>query len=562
MEDKDLFADTSADIATISLLDALNRIVELARDSNLSEAFFAKGKPYIDFVADKFAITPLQAVLFAACLETDDDGDRMRNTSMSSFLGCSTRIKSLELRQDLLALSEKRLLRHVSWRGRETFDVPQKVIDALSRNEVYKLPKTSNLKASDFFLLASDFISQVKRQDIETEDFQLEVQNLIDSNQQLPFVQCVNDLSLCWYERAVLVYMCCILIKKGSVEVEMNDMYDLFNHSSSIEVRDMLLKHDSPLFDKDLISNVCVDGIADSGTFQLTDKGRKDLLTGIELTVLKIKDTQGIVPFETLNAKPLFYNPAEKEQIDELADALSIERFKGVQDTLAANGLRKGFTCLFYGLPGTGKTETVNQLAIATKRNIMPINVSQIKSMWVGATEHNMQEVFDRYRYICAHSAVVPILFFNEADALFGKRMEGAEREVDKMSNALQNIILEGMEKLDGILIATTNLTGSLDHAFERRFFYKIRFDKPSKDARMAIWKSMIGDLNDEQACELASNYDFSGGQIENIARRMVVSNIMLGHKGIDMNVIRKACEAEKVTFKKGTLEATKKVGY
>ena len=76
---------------------------------------------------------------------------------------------------------------------------------------------------------------------------------------------------------------------------------------------------------------------------------------------------------------------------------------------------------------------------------------------------------------------MAPILLFNEADAIFGIRQEGATRAVDKMENSIQNIILQEMEKLDGILIATTNLTTNLDNAFERRFLYKIRFDRPDE---------------------------------------------------------------------------------
>ena len=121
----------------------------------------------------------------------------------------------------------------------------------------------------------------------------------------------------------------------------------------------------------------------------------------------------------------------------------------------------------------------------------------------------------------------MPILLFNEADAIIGIRQEGAERAVDKMENSIQNIILQEMEDLDGILIATTNLTTNLDKAFERRFLYKIRFDKPSLEARASIWRSMIPELSEDESTQLAKDFDFSGGQIENIARKREVSSII-----------------------------------
>lgn len=112
--------------------------------------------------------------------------------------------------------------------------------------------------------------------------------------------------------------------------------------------------------------------------------------------------------------------------------------------------------------------------------------------MWVGESEKNIKAIFDRYREHVKNSKVAPILLFNEADAVIGKRREGAEKAVDKMENSIQNIILQEMETLDGIMIATTNLEQNMDKAFERRFLYKIKFNKPSVEARMNIWRSMI----------------------------------------------------------------------
>ena len=95
----------------------------------------------------------------------------------------------------------------------------------------------------------------------------------------------------------------------------------------------------------------------------------------------------------------------------------------------------------------------------------MRVDVDKIKSCWVGESEKNIKALFDRYRNICKDSKLAPILLFNEADAVLGIRMEGASRAVDKMENSIQNIILQEMENLDGIMIATTNLTDSKDTA-------------------------------------------------------------------------------------------------
>ena len=219
-----------------------------------------------------------------------------------------------------------------------------------------------------------------------------------------------------------------------------------------------------------------------------------------------------------------------------------------MQSRLRTAGMRPGFCCIFYGAPGTGKTETVYQIARQTGRDIMRVDVDKIKSCWVGESEKNIKALFDRYRNICKNSKLAPILLFNEADAVLGVRMEGAARAVDKMENSIQNIILQEMETLEGIMIATTNLTTNLDKAFERRFLYKIRFDKPSVESRAKIWQTMLPDLSEHDAQTLASQFDLSGGEIENIARKHSVNAILKGNDSIDVQEIINSCQHERLS--------------
>ena len=220
--------------------------------------------------------------------------------------------------------------------------------------------------------------------------------------------------------------------------------------------------------------------------------------------------------------------------------------------------MRKGFACLFYGSPGTGKTETVYQLARRTQRDLMVIDVSQIKSCWVGESEKNIKAAFDRYRNYVKLCERAPILLFNEADAVLGIRQEGAQRAVDKMENSIQNIILQEMEQLDGIMIATTNLMQNLDKAFERRFLYKIEFSRPSIEAKRSIWQSIIPTLAEPIAEELAAEYDLSGGQIENIARKRTVELILNGEEP-SFEQLHSMCRTEQLTGNGGT---RRRIGY
>ena len=299
-------------------------------------------------------------------------------------------------------------------------------------------------------------------------------------------------------------------------------------------------------------------GFIDKDYFRIKDEIKDEIfkdLGGIKKQERTVSASRKVEP-ESIIKKELFYNPSESRQIDQLQELLSEDRLNGIRSAMKKKGMRSGFTCLFYGAPGTGKTETVYQVARKSGRAIFMVDVSKIKSCWVGESEKNIKQVFDRYRACVAAGDTLPILLFNEADAIFGIRREGAEGAVDKMENAIQNIILQEMEDLDGILIATTNLTTNLDKAFERRFLYKVRFDKPSIEARGRIWKSMLPELSEAEALQLAKNFDFSGGQIENIIRKKTIKSLITGAEP-SFDDIREYCIEE-------SMDATphRKIGF
>ncbi|MFN7690093.1 MAG: AAA family ATPase, partial [Bacteroidota bacterium] len=141
------------------------------------------------------------------------------------------------------------------------------------------------------------------------------------------------------------------------------------------------------------------------------------------------------------------------------------------------------------------------------------------------------------------HYTQTPILLFNEADALISRRIS-INSSVDQMNNSMQNILLQELEDFNGILVATTNLTGNLDGAFDRRFLYKIKYDRPSLTAKKAIWKSKMEMLSDEEASILAELYNFSGGQIENVSKKVFLEALLFG-KNLQLNEIKALCDEE-----------------
>jgi SpoVK/Ycf46/Vps4 family AAA+-type ATPase len=125
------------------------------------------------------------------------------------------------------------------------------------------------------------------------------------------------------------------------------------------------------------------------------------------------------------------------------------------------------------------------------------------------------------------------------------------------MENTIQNIILQEMETLDGILIATTNLAQNMDKAFERRFLYKIKFSKPTLEARASIWHEMIPALSENETRSLAKKYEFSGGQIENIARRYAIDNVLHGASSNRLERLCSYSDGERIDN-----SSTRKIGF
>ena len=151
----------------------------------------------------------------------------------------------------------------------------------------------------------------------------------------------------------------------------------------------------------------------------------------------------------------------------------------------------------------------------------------------------------------------MPILLFNEADALISKRKSDTSGPVAQTENAIQNIILEELENLKGIFIATTNLASNMDAAFERRFLFKIKFENPSVEAKTSIWMNKLSWLDEKDAKAFAQEYDFSGGQIDNIVRKIAMNEVITGERPA-LTEIHDMCRSEKIDNQNGA----KRVGF
>ena len=547
-----------------TLLQAVERVVELSRNSKMSDEFLLEAYPEIGLLAESYGITERQAVLFCVCMEKGPR--RVDYDDLASHLDIS-KISVLSYASDIDALVRRRLLRYRDVKEEDDFDVPTAVIRCLKHNEVYELPKRKGLDCAGIFELLEQWFQDLHDDAISPRELAEELEQLIADNQQVGFAQRLKELCLDRDDLLLLTFFCHALVNEDDNDVRFGEMENVFScHSDFNNAKGELRNGSHHLQKIKLIEHRCEDGIADTTRYKLTEDAKRTLLAEMKLTATEEKLSDVLQP-DQLTAKQLFYSQDNARQVDELTTFLQPEQFRQIRERMAEKGFRQGFACLFYGSPGTGKTETVYQLARKTGRQIMVVDVPQIKSKWVGDSEKNIKALFDRYREQvkkCCSSTngegrkgSAPILLFNEADAIIGIRMNGAQNAVDKMENSIQNIILQEMETLDGIMIATTNLQQNLDTAFERRVLYKIKFDKPDATVRKQIWQQMIPELSEADTTRLAELFDFSGGQIENIARKYSINIILHGEAACPLELLVSYCNEERIQAKTG-----RKIGF
>ncbi len=266
--------------------------------------------------------------------------------------------------------------------------------------------------------------------------------------------------------------------------------------------------------------------------------------------VMRLQNRELTYP-EKIQKKDLFYKDDIIDDIDTLTGYLEKESFNEIQNRLTERGMNRGVCIMLYGESGTGKTESVYQIAKKSDRAIYHVDIGKTISQWIGGTTTNLSLIFEKYERFCRQAQErgenLPILLFNEADALFGKRVEDPERSFDIENNHIQSVLLDYIEKQEGILIITTNLAAALDEAFERRFLYKIKFERPTAEIKEKIWKSKLNWLDKSTAEKLASRYALSGGEIDNIVRKATMQEVLTGRHS-SVKEIESWCQKEKLT--------------
>lgn len=499
--------------------------------------------------------TPLETLVFVSIYSVQT----MRSCNvdcrdMARFLDINN-MDFLPLKVQVTSLLEKGLIRVTSRHRENDYIVSSSIEHSLLENKPFKVKKIKKIDRYQFCAAISSFIDDRSEDNIDTEELINLVQREEDRQEHLSFVKDLKKLLPNIEDRIFFYEMCDDHIhdryhRNTGIECTLNDIYD--DMRPKMKMARSIMNKENAMFTTELASLQPAQFIGDA-EITLSEKGKK-LIMEEDYEIFHKKggsDSRLITP-DKIPARELFFNEELTQDLDFVQQSLQEDSFVALQKRLEDNSLAKGVSILFHGLPGTGKTAAVDMIAKATGRSVYHVDIAASKTCWFGESEKLFKKIFTDYKRMCETEPLKPILLFNEADALFSKR-----RDVDtagncaQTENALQNILLEEMEKLDGILIATTNLSDNFDDAFERRFLFKIRFGKPTTDAKKSIWKSKLPWLTDEDCRKLAAQHDLSGGEIDNIVRKALMEEVLKGNRP-DIATLGKWCSNEKLNNGKG----------
>lgn len=518
------------------LLKSVQTIVSSTKGQILNDELIDELSTETKVLMSFFEITHFQSIVLALYLEfglRDIDVDTER---LIDFFGKNMSCLA-DINQAIDELNQKKLLfvkRHdFSNRRKSAYNkviqIHHKALDAMMKGDKDLLGEQ---KLENFFGVLGEVRDLIcKRIDntITTEVLVEEVRGILESNRKFVEVEwLLSHDNLSNYDLTLALDLT-IEHLEGAEEVDIDklikeiysEIHDRVKYKRKIKENSCeLFKNEIVRFSDEMFSFL--------NYIKLSEHAMDVLLGGYQDSIKKeFRPKMGILIHpEKIETEQLFYNDSEFEQIETLSNALEEDNYKNLMTRLKDNGMKPGFTVLLYGYPGTGKTSSVKQVAKASGRSIFMVEIQKIQSKWVGESEKNLTKVFEEYKQAKRSFDKTPILLFNEADAILGKRMN-VNSSVDKSFNTLQNILLQELEEFEGIFMATTNLADQLDSAFDRRLLYKIDFKKPAEPVRKKILSNVFKDISSKTIDVITEQFSLTGGQIANIKKKLLVKSVL-----------------------------------
>lgn len=545
-----------------TILQDIITFAKKVKHSKLDKSLFNTQDDYAKRIDTYLNTTRFQSIVFVSIFEMNSENNEPDISMLSKHLKCST-MELLAYKDDIEQLFARGFLKSTylaiatkeSWK--ENYRIVQEVQDAVFMSRSLKVEPPKPLTTVEICLEIEQQVDCCRRNEISYHLLYYGWDVLKSSYAHNPLIQYLNQNNFNTRDSMAFLYIVAENlngVKKFKV--------DHFSEGLSPKKESRLL-FEKMIYEKKWspVSKGLVDiqgQHSNDATVSLTPKACKILKSyklPVSLNDSPTEDTL-IRPINIVKKK-LFYNAFAKAEIDSITASLKPLKYKQIKKSLKSEGYATGICTLFYGAPGTGKTEGVYQIAKATGRSIWKVDLSELKSMWFGESQKLVKALFTNYKELCTEEKRTPILLLNEADAILGKRNTNAQHSTDKAENAIQNIFLDCLEEFEGILFATTNLEQSLDTAFERRFLFKICFERPDQETRAKIWKSKLKEVPKKVVIQLASQYDLSGGEIANVVRKFKMVRVL--EPGVEvLGTLVGFCEGEQLL----SCQASQSIGF
>jgi hypothetical protein len=541
----------------IDLISIIELILKHTKSSRFQKTKLDIIRPHIEKLSHFLQINSKQSLLFALVYGLTISNSKITIRDLADFTKISVLKFTANQFENLELLSKKGIIkkefghRERKELGNISYFVSREIQDAILDE---CLPQKKEIIPKDTLTFLAKFQELVEEKDELRQDydeFMSGFKELIDTFSENKFIQKAEFFNFDDYERLAF-YKLFHETLVGDPEVDIDSFYKIIYSDQKRKYmmsRSFIHKYSNLLFSNNFIEHET--GFLRNSQFLILTKHALEyfLLEENLYNVDQPTNQKDVLDYHKIPKTNLYFNPNNQEEISFLSRSLAQKQFKAIQLKLHHENLRKGINVLFYGSPGTGKTELAFQLAKKHKRAIMQVDISKLKSMYYGESQKLLKNLFIRYNRLIENNSATPIMLFNEADAYLSKRLTNISSSTDQTSNALQNIILEEMEKHQGVIIATTNLTDNLDNAMERRFLFKVNFQQPNTQTKFLIWKDKLPEVEPIILKELATSYDLSGGQIENVVRKYQMNKV-LGKNIADLKLMHTFCMAENFTTK------------
>jgi AAA+ superfamily predicted ATPase len=524
--------------STKNAVEIICMVSEQAENCKLDDKELEKLQPYLKILGDMLNITSQQAFWISIMYMYSFKSTKFDYSDLANYLECNI-LKIVSYQNDFNELVDRRIISKNDQNRQgnpisNNFSIPFKTFEKINNNKPFETQITKvpiiEKTVNEIDFLEQIFLNfeKVENENIHPFEALDEANEIINRFNHLKLVNKIMGLNLKMHDLSMYLLICWDGIL-GNESTSLNEfLKKVYGYRSSYarEVQDFvkktnaLIKQNLIIIKPDRFMNNLDISLSEKSILMLEDEG-------IKMFDLSTIESKNLMKCNDIFRKKLLFNESEQKQYTLIESSIKNVAFKKIQANLSNKGLPKGITVLLHGEPGTGKTETVLQMAKASKRDVFKVDISNTKSPWFGESQSKIKKVFSSYKRVKEKAKVCPILFINEADGLFSKRKDSNSSSVAQTENEIQNILLEELENFDGILFATTNIINNFDIAFDRRFLFKFHLPKPDLQLRVNLWKSKIKKLKFNQYETLAKNFDFSGGEIDNIVRKIEIFEIL-----------------------------------